>query len=112
MGGMTGFLSLTIKNADSLHKAYMPFIKNGGIFMSTANKYHIGDDIFIRLTLMNDPEIIPVAGKVIWITPQGAQNNKQAGIGVQFTKDGDALNDKIKGYLVDIVKEDQQTNTM
>ena len=35
--------------------------------------------------LLCEEEKIPVAGTVIWITPKGAQGNRTAGIGVQFS---------------------------
>ena len=36
--GRQGILSLTIKDKSALYAAYMPFIKNGGLFIPT-NKW-------------------------------------------------------------------------
>ena len=36
------------------------------------------------VNLVDDNEKIPLSGKIVWITPKGAQNNKTAGVGVQF----------------------------
>ena len=69
-----GILSLAIKDKGALYNAYMPFVKGGGIFVPTAKRYTLGDEVFILLTLMDDKERLPVAGKVIWITPPGAQS--------------------------------------
>jgi type IV pilus assembly protein PilZ len=53
-----------------------------------------------------------VAGKVVWITPKGAQGNKVAGIGVQFTGDTTIARDKIETYLAGALKSDRMTHTM
>ena len=57
-----GMLSLSIKDKASLYAAYMPYIKNGGLFIPTTKKYDLGDEVFMLLTLMEDSERIPVAG--------------------------------------------------
>ena len=90
--GRQGILSLTIKDKSALYAAYMPFIKNGGLFIPTNKTYGLGDEVFMLLTLMEETEKLPVAGKIIWVTPKGAQGNRAAGIGVQFSdQDGGAV---------------------
>lgn len=75
-GPRNGILSLTIKDKSVLYAAYMPFIKNGGLFIPTNKNYRLGDEVFMLLSLMDEAEKIPVAGKVIWMTPKGAQGNR------------------------------------
>ena len=77
-----GLLTLTIKDKSALYLAYMPFIKNGGLFIPTNSSYKLGDEVFMLLNVMGEEEKIPVAGRVIWITPKGAQGKRTAGIGV------------------------------
>ncbi|MGB1192095.1 MAG: PilZ domain-containing protein, partial [Pseudomonadales bacterium] len=72
-GAKSGILSLTIKDKAVLYAAFMPFVENGGLFIPTNKQYAIGDEVFMLLNLMDEPEKIPVAGKVIWITPKHAQ---------------------------------------
>jgi len=79
-----GILSLTIKDKAVLYSAYMPFLQYGGLFVPTNKAYDIGDEVFMLLTLMDEPEKIPIAGKVVCVTQRGAQGNRTAGIGVQF----------------------------
>src|SRR3546814_1145878 len=62
-GSPPGILTLHIKDKSALYVAYMPFVKNGGLFIPTNKDYHLGDDIFMLLTLMDNPERLPVAGK-------------------------------------------------
>ena len=83
-GTRNGILSLAIKDKAVLYAAYMPFIRNGGLFIPTKKEYELGDEVFMLLNLMDEAEKIPVAGKVVWMTPKGAQGNRAAGIGVQF----------------------------
>ena len=80
-GVRQGILSLTIKDKSALYAAYMPFIRNGGLFIPTNKSYKLGDDVFMLLTLMDEKEKLPVAGKIVWVTPKGAQGNRAAGIG-------------------------------
>jgi len=68
-----GILSLAVKDKAALYSAYMPFVKNGGIFVPTPKRYFLGDEVFLLLTLPDSSERLPVAGKVIWVTPAGAQ---------------------------------------
>lgn len=80
-------LSLAIKEKSALYAAYMPFLNNGGIFVPTNKAYKLGDEIYLILTLMEDPNKYPIAGKVAWVTPAGAHNNKAQGIGVHLPGD-------------------------
>jgi type IV pilus assembly protein PilZ len=108
-----GILSLTIKDKSALYAAYMPFIKGGGLFIPTKKSYALGDEVFMLLTLMDEPEKIPVAGKIIWITPIGAQGNRATGIGVQFSdQDDGAARNKIETYLAGALEADRPTHTM
>ncbi|KEQ13178.1 PilZ domain-containing protein [Endozoicomonas numazuensis] len=109
-GGMSGILSLTIKDSSSLYSSYMPFITGGGLFIPTSKRYSLGDEVFIRLTLMDEVDKLPVPGKVVWITPQGS--SRMAGIGVQFTDPTDAVRTKIETYLAGALQSDRETSTM
>ena len=92
-GARQGILSCAIKDKAQLYSAYMPFLKSGGIFVPTPKRYFLGDEVFLLLTLPESSDRLPVAGKVVWVTPAGAQGNRAAGIGVQFaeTSEGEAI---------------------
>ena len=106
-------LSLTIKDKNALYAAFMPFVKGGGLFIPTNRTYKIGDEVFILLTLMEETERIPIAGKVIWVTPKGAEGNRSSGAGVQFSdQDGGAARNKIETYLAGALQSDRPTHTM
>lgn len=108
-----GILSLTIRDKSALYAAYMPFVKNGGLFIPTSKNYQLGDEVFMLLTLMDENEKLPVAGKIVWISPRGAQGNRAAGIGVQFSEqDNGSARNKIETYLAGALKSDRLTHTM
>jgi len=108
-----GILSLTIKDKSALYAAYMPFINGGGLFIPTKKDYKLGDEVFMLLTLMDEAEKIPVAGRIVWITPVGARGNRAAGIGVQFSdQDEGAARNKIETYLAGALEADRPTHTM
>ncbi len=112
MPGRSGILNLTIQDKAVLYAAYMPFISNGGLFIPTNKAYKLGDEVFLLLTLMDEPEKIPVAGKIVWITPAGAQGNRAAGIGIQLEGGDKTLKTKIETYLAGSVESGRPTHTM
>jgi type IV pilus assembly protein PilZ len=114
MVSRAGMLSLSIKEKTALYAAYMPFLKNGGLFIPTSRLHQIGDQVYMLLSLMDDPAKLPLSGKVVWITPAGAQGSRQQGIGVQFdsSESSNAVRNKIEGILGNAMKATRQTHTM
>ncbi|TFW28967.1 PilZ domain-containing protein [Massilia horti] len=107
-------LSLAIKEKAALYAAYMPFLKHGGMFVPTTKPYKIGDEIYLILSLMDDPNKYPIAGKVVWITPAGANNNKAQGIGVHFPADetGQRAKLRIEEILGAALRSSRATHTL
>jgi len=108
-----GVLSLAIKEKSALYAAYMPYIKGGGLFIPTNKNFKIGEEVFMLLSLVDDPMKLKVVGKVIWITPV-AQGSRPQGIGVQFSeKDGGVeVKNKIETLLGGALKANRPTHTM
>ncbi|MBK8117720.1 MAG: PilZ domain-containing protein [Candidatus Accumulibacter sp.] len=107
-------LSLNINSKSALYAAYMPLLRNGGIFIPTTRNYAMGDEVFMLLSLMDDPAKLPIAGTVVWITPVGAQNNKAQGIGVHFKSDesGVEARRRIEGLLGGVMQSGRPTHTV
>jgi type IV pilus assembly protein PilZ len=113
LGGQQRILSFSIKDRTALYQSYMPFVKNGGLFIPTAKRYQLGDEIFLLVQLLDEPDRIPVAGRVVWVTPAGAEGSRAVGVGVQFSdQDNGAARRKIEEYLVGAVKVERPTHTM
>ncbi len=113
-GARPGVLSLSIKEKAALYAAYMPFVKHGGLFIPTTRPYKLGDDVYMLISLMEDPARMPVAGKVVWITPAGAQGGKTQGIGVEFqdNENSKVLKSKIEALVAGYMKSNRPTHTM
>jgi len=109
----SGVLSLVIKEKGALYAAYMPFIKGGGLFIPTNKVFKIGDEVFMLLSLIDDPVKLKVVGQVIWITPV-TQGSRPQGVGVQFSdKDGgQEARNKIEALLGGVLKSTRPTHTM
>lgn len=107
-------LSLSINSKSALYAAYMPDIRDGGMFIPTARSYALGDEVFMLLSLMDDPAKLPIAGKVVWITPAGAQNSKAQGVGVQFKNDESGVDArrKIEALLGGVMQSSRPTHTI
>ena len=113
MAAKPGILSLTIRDKSALYASYMPFIKNGGLFIPTSKAYKLGDEVFMLVSLMDEKEKMPIAGRIVWITPKGAQGNRTAGIGVQFSdQDNGDTQKKISNYLAGALDGDKVSHTM
>lgn len=106
-------LNFAFTDKNSLYAAYMPFIQNGGIFIANSRRYALGDDIFLILKLLDYPDSLPIAGKIVWVTPPGAEGGRVVGIGIQFgTQDKGAARRKIESLLAGMLESDRPTMTM
>jgi type IV pilus assembly protein PilZ len=54
-----GILSLAIKDKTALYQSYMPYVRNGGIFVPTGKTYSLGDmaGIGVQFGEGNDGEV-------------------------------------------------------
>lgn len=96
-----------------LYLAYMPYLQGGGIFVRTTTLYELGSNVTLIIQLLGEPEKYEIEGKVVWITPKGAQGNKPVGIGVQFIGEKSRLLcNKIETYLAGMLKSTHPTDTM
>ncbi len=78
-------ISIAIKDKQALYMSYMPYVKNGGLFVPTKKEYNLGDEMFLLVKIMEEPDPVQISGKVVWISPPGALGNRPRGVGVQFT---------------------------
>ena len=80
-------IQLVFREKGALYAAYMPVFADGGLFVPTTREYRLGEDIYLLLSLPDDPQRYPVAGKVGWITPANASGGRTQGVGVRFPTD-------------------------
>ena len=80
-------IQLVFREKGALYAAYMPLFAEGGLFVPTTREYKLGEDIYLLLSLPEDPQRYPVAGKVAWLTPANASAGRTQGVGVRFPND-------------------------
>ena len=107
-------IQLAIKEKAALYAAYIPLFEDGGIFIPTTREYRLGDDVYVLLTLPDDPQRYPVAGKVAWVTPARATGNRTQGVGIRFPSDAKSrlLKLKIEEVLGSHLASERPTQTV
>ena len=108
-----GIILFSITDRGALYSSYMSFVANGGLFVPTARTYELGDEVFILLKVMDEPDMKPVKGNVVWVTSAGAQGNKTPGIGVQFSEENNGeVKSCIELILAAALEDVRPTQTM
>lgn len=107
-------IQLAIKEKAALHAAYIPLFAEGGIFIPTTREYRLGDDAYVLLSLPDDAQRYPIAGKVAWVTPARAAGSRTQGVGVQSPKDEKSrmLKNRIEEVLGAHLSSDRSTQTI
>ena len=85
--GRPSVIQLVFREKGALYAAFIPLLTDGGLFVPTTRDYRLGDDVYLLLSLPDDPQRYPVAGKVVWITPANASGGRTQGVGVSFPGD-------------------------
>lgn len=109
-----GVFTLVIRSKASLYAAWMPLLRGGGIFLPSARGHSLGEDVLILLTLLDDPNKIPLQGNVAWINPAHSAGNRPQGIGVQLHESDVAreLKKKVEGLLAGALHSSRPTHTI
>ena len=107
-------IQLVFREKSALYAAYMPVVADGGLFVPTTREYRLGEDVYLLLSLPDDNQRYPVAGKVVWITPATASGGRTQGVGVRFPNDDKtrALKIKIEELLGTQVSSSKPTQTI
>lgn len=113
-GTRPSVIQLVFREKGALYAAYIPVFSEGGLFVPTTRDYRLGDDIYLLLTLPEDPQRYPVAGKVGWITPANASGGRTQGVGVRFPGDDKTrvLKAKIEEMLGTSIQSSKPTQTI
>ena len=94
--GRPSVIQLVFREKGALYAAYIPLFTEGGLFVPTMREYRLGEDIYLLLSLPEDPQRFPVAGKVAWVTPLNASGGRTQGVGVRFPNDDKSRQLKVK----------------
>ncbi len=92
-------LNVRIEDDASLQSAYMPFVTGGGLFIPAEGEFNLGEEVFVLLELSEVKDPLPIAGKVIWVTPENASREWMRGVGLQFSQDDQGVKELIESRL-------------
>ena len=107
-------IQLVFREKGALYAAYIPAFTEGGLFVPTSREYTLGDDIYLLLSLPDEGQRYPVAGKIAWITPANASGGRTQGVGVRFPADDKTrlLRLKIEEILGTNISSSKPTQTL
>lgn len=107
-------IQLVFREKAALYAAYIPAFSEGGLFVPTQREYRLEEDVYLLLSLPDDPQRYPVAGKVAWITPHNASGGRTPGVGVRFPGDEKSrvLKIKIEQILGTAIASSKPTQTL
>lgn len=106
-------IQLGYKDKTGLQRAYMAFVKGGGLFFPTTASYGINDEVFLLVRLPDSEKPISVPGIVVWQSPGGAPGSMKPGVGIEFRgREGNSLRNRIEGILGARVASADPTYTM
>lgn len=104
---------VTFATKNELYRAWMPFVKQGALFIRINQEGKIGEKIALNIKLPDDPNVHSTQGKVVWTTPKGAQGAKHAGLGIEFGEENaEQLRHQIEKLLAGMLKSGNKTDTM
>lgn len=95
-------LALTLSDRQEVHNHYLPMILGGGIFVPTSTDLDFNADVLVHVDLLSEKQKATIPGKVVWITPAGAQRGLMKGVGVRFTGEHQP---RIQQYFESLIAE-------
>jgi len=106
--------TLVIRSKAALYAAWIPLLRGGGIFLPSNRSHLLGEEVLILLSLLDDPNKIPLQGNVAWINPPHTAGNRPQGIGVQLQDNevGRELRKKVEGLLAGALQSSRPTHTI
>ncbi len=109
-----GVFNLVIRSKAALYAAWIPLLKGGGIFLPSNRTHNMGEEVLILLSLLDEPNKIPLQGTVAWINPAHAAGNRPQGIGVQLqdSEPGRELKKRVEGLLAGALNSSRPTHTI
>ncbi len=77
-------LSVNVEATSALYAAYMPWLIRGGLFVPSNKPHDLGEPVFLRIQLPDEPEPFVITGTVVWINPPNVGGNRVPGVGIHF----------------------------
>jgi type IV pilus assembly protein PilZ len=104
---------LHFKSTNQLYMSFMPWLKNGGLFVPTSKRFEMGQEVLMMVILPGTTDKYPATGVVAWACPKDVTGHNKPGVGIEFTdQDGLALRLRVEGMLVEQLKSKAPTYTL
>lgn len=96
-------ISVSLRDKTALHANYMPFIRGGGLYAITEQRFNLGDEVILSVKIDAMGKKFAVPGRVVWMSPEQSQGQ---GVGVQFTgRTKDNIRKALETLLGDLAKK-------
>lgn len=92
-------LHITITEPEVLRRCYLPFLRNGGLFVPTDEPYSLRQQLFLVLKLPGAMQVQGVLTRVACLTPAQAHDGRVMGVGLAFPEAAQALNNHIESLI-------------
>ena len=103
---------VAFQDENALYKAYMPFIRGGGLFVETQRQYELGETLTLSVVLPDALEEEQIKGKVVWVSPRNNQHQKPPGIGISLEDDDKGLRQQIERLISARLASAEDTHTL
>ena len=122
MPASSPILSIRIYNLSILQSAYMPFLNNGGLFVSLLHSsgnnrdalagYKLNDRVCLIVKLLDDADSYIDIATVVWITPIQSRTGQCKGVGFHFEQKDSRIKLRIKSLLEDYENSTEVIQTL
>lgn len=92
-------IEIVFREKGSLMRSYMLNVSNGGLFIKTDQPLPIESMVNLQVQLPDDPEVLDILGRVVWVNPKGADSTFPRGMGIQFVTMSAPQRDKIMNFV-------------
>ena len=110
--GKGSIIAVEIQSTQQLYSCYMPFLEGGGLFLPTKKTYKMGTNLLVRLKLLKENTMLPVAGRVAWIALSNVQGGQKQGVGIRFTDTDGSMRQKMEDMLMSYKEKGVATFTL
>lgn len=108
-----GTFSVALRSRAALYAAWIPLLRNGGLFIPCDQEHSLGEEILLLVTVLEEPSIV-LRGHVAWVSPPQSTGSRPQGIGVHLAE-GDPTRDfktRVEGLLATALNSSRPTHTM
>ena len=108
-------LQLRLESKPIIYASYMSFLEYGGVFMPSADKFHMGEEVLLVLELVGArTDKLFIKTQVCWINSNPSASGRPKGVGLAFGSDESGLKAKtlFEAILTGLLHNERPTYTL